>query len=149
MKTRTINKVIPEETIPESIEKITEYCCDECEFFSTYEEEVEEHYAINHACKATKKIWDDNYFYFKSKDDLYKFAKFYKEDYYDGHDCFWKGEGWYISSVETRPCGRGCCTRNTLVFKYIDDTFILNREESIREDTEELQEIKELLKEKY
>lgn len=106
MKTKIVKEVVPTQ---ESYEiEIPTYLCDDCDFESRKEEEVERHAGEKHSYTAQKQVNGDDFYYFDKESGFKAYVKY---QYGRGRICIkWHGPAYYRFYVEVGPCGRGCCT---------------------------------------
>lgn len=145
MRTIVKKTIIPEEIIEEREEETITYGCDFCNFESWDDEEVEKHYAENHACREKKEVCEEQFVRFDTEKDMELWADTQccnstYSGYYDYHRVRWSGQGWYHIYGESEGCGRGCCTNYVLHLEPVMN-LIYDLRNTIKRKQEKLDDI--------
>lgn len=145
MKKITKTEIVPKKVIPSYEKEVIEFICDidSCDFKTDSEKAAEKHLGEEHAVIDEKYIYDNDFYYFKTKEAA---EAWLKTRYYDYSNIAWVGEGWYGEEIGTKPCPRGCCEDSYLTLRYYS-TFLSDWKNDLKSLQEGINEL-ELLQEK-
>lgn len=99
--------IIETRNVPAEEVTITTYGCEECDFTADDKDDVTQHYAKEHSCRATADVSGHTLRWFDTEADASAWLN--NDDWYRIHTLDWYGPGWYATETGTQPCRRGCC----------------------------------------
>lgn len=95
---------------PERRVEVKRYACDDCDFSSSSQSVVEEHWAKKHACRKEIARGDVVFCLFDTKEAAEAWlGQRCDEESYRVRNVDWQGPGWYTTETWKQRCPSGCC----------------------------------------
>jgi hypothetical protein len=126
---------VPEQVVPEYSWDDVEFSCEKCDFVTQDEEDYKKKHGGAHSFTDAKEIDGYKWYYFRQESEHSEFLAYLENFHSASGYGQWKGPGWYNPRLGMEPCGRGCCTKDTVTFVWLDDE--LERLTDLKESTEE------------